>query len=345
MAIGTATTEIDVRCDRIISTIDAHAAGEPLRIITAGVPPLPGATILERRRYMATHYDHLRQTLLFEPRGHADMYGAILTPPVSPGADVGVLFLTNEGYSTMCGHGVIALTTVLLETGMLPRREPRTEVVYDSPAGLIRARAAVAGARVTSVTFQNVPSFRFAQDIRVATSRGNVRADVAFGGAFYALVNAADLGVEVLPKHASLLTQLGMDVKRAVEREFEVVHPEEPELRGIYGTIISEPPRTLAGDGRNITIYAEGAVDRSPCGTGTSAKLACLFADGRIPMRTPYVHESVIGTTFTGRVLGETTVGPFAAVETEIAGRGFLTGFHQFIVEQDDPVAGGFLVR
>lgn len=334
-----------MRFDRIIATIDAHAAGEPLRIITAGVPPLPGATILERRRFMAEHCDDLRRTLLFEPRGHADMYGAILTPPVTAEADFGVLFLTNEGYSTMCGHGVVALTTVLLETGMLPRREPRTEVVYDSPAGLIRASATVEGDRVTSVAFQNVPSFRFAHEVEVATSRGAVRADIAFGGAFYALVDAADVGVEVLPENAPLLGRLGMEIKRAVEREHQVVHPEEPELRGIYGTIVSEPPRTERGDGRNITIYAEGAVDRSPCGTGTSAKLACLYAEGRIPLGQPYVHESVIGTTFTGRVLGETTVGSYAAVETEIAGRGFMTGLHQFIVDPEDQIGGGFLVR
>jgi trans-L-3-hydroxyproline dehydratase len=273
------------------------------------------------------------------------MYGAVLTPPVTPGADFGVLFLTNEGYSTMCGHGVIALTTVLLETGMLPRREPRTEVVYDSPAGLIRASAGVEGDRVVSVAFRNVPAFRYAQGLSLQTSVGPVRADVAYGGAFYALVDADDLVVEVLPENAITLTQLGMEIKRAVDRDIEVVHPDEPELRGIYGTIISEPPRTTNGDGRNITIYAEGAVDRSPCGTGTSAKLACLFTDGRITCGQPYIHESVIGTTFTGRVLGETSVGPYPAVETEIAGRGFLTGFQQFVVDPEDETAGGFLIR
>jgi proline racemase len=334
-----------MRFERVISTIDAHAAGEPLRIITAGLPSLPGGTMLERRRYMAEHHDDIRRTLLFEPRGHADMYGAVLTPPVTPGADFGVLFLTNEGYSTMCGHGVIALTTVLLETGMVNRGEPRTEVVYDSPAGVIRANAAVDSGRVTSVAFRNVPAFRYAVDLDLATSAGPVRADVAYGGAFYALVDAAKLGVEILPENVAELTRLGMEIKRAVEREIEVVHPDEPELRGIYGTIISEPPRTAGGDGRNITIYAEGAVDRSPCGTGTSAKLACLYADGRIPNGQPYVHESVIGTTFTGRVLEETSVGPFPAVETEIAGRGFLTGFQQFVVDPEDVTAGGFLVR
>jgi proline racemase len=334
-----------MRFERVISTIDAHAAGEPLRIITAGLPPLPGGTVLERRRYMAEHYDDIRRTLLFEPRGHADMYGAVLTPPVTPGADFGVLFLTNEGYSTMCGHGVIALTTVLLETGMVARREPRTEVVFDSPAGLIRASAALEDGRVTSVAFRNVPAFRYADGVDLATSVGQVRADVSYGGAFYALVDAKDIGFEVLPENASTLTRLGMEIKRAVNREIEVVHPDESELRGIYGTIISEPPRTAAADGRNITIYAEGAVDRSPCGTGTSAKLAGLYADGRITGGQPYVHESVIGTTFTGRVLEETSVGPYPAVETEIAGRGFLTGLQQFVVDPEDVTAGGFLVR
>jgi proline racemase len=334
-----------MRFERIISTIDAHAAGEPLRIITAGLPPLPGATILERRRYLAAHHDGVRRTLLFEPRGHADMYGAVLTPPVSPGADFGVLFLTNEGYSTMCGHGVIALTTVLLETGMVARCTERTEVVYDSPAGLIQANAVLKEGRVASVAFRNVSAFRFAHGLELTTSVGPVRADVSYGGAFYALVDAAELGIDVVPENAATLTQLGMEVKRVVDREIEVVHPDEPELRGIYGTIISEPPRTPDGDGRNITIYAEGAVDRSPCGTGTSAKLACLYADGRIALGQPYVHESVIGTVFTGRVLGETAVGSYPAVETEIAGRGFLSGFHQFVVDPDDPTAGGFLVR
>ena len=334
-----------MQLNRVISTIDAHAAGEPLRIITAGAPPLAGGSVLERRRYMAEHCDHIRRLLLYEPRGHADMYGAVLTPPVTAGADFGVLFLTNEGYSTMCGHGVIALTTVLLETGMLPCYEPRTDVVYDAPAGLIRAWADVEGGRVTAVGFQNVPSFRYAQGIDVATSAGPIRADIAYGGAFYALVDAADLGVDIAPQNTGLLTRLGMEIKRSVERKVDVIHPEEPELRGIYGTILSGPPRAPGADGRTITIYAEGAVDRSPCGTGTSAKLASLYADGRIPIGRPYVHESVIGTTFTGCVLAESSVGPYPAVKTEIAGRGFLTGFHQFVVDPEDPTAGGFLVR
>lgn len=334
-----------MRFDRVITTIEAHAAGEPLRIVTSGVPPLPGATILERRRVMAERYDHLRRFLLWEPRGHADMYGAITTPPVTPGADLGVIFMTNEGYSTMCGHGVIALTTALLETGALPRREPETLVTYDAPAGLIRARASVDGERVRSVAFENVPSFQLATGLRIAASPGDVHVDVAYGGAFYALVDAADLGLDVCPEQSELLTTIGMEVKRAVDRTLDVRHPEEPQLAGVYGTIISGPPSGSDAHGKNITIYADGAVDRSPCGTGTSAKLANLYAAGRIAIDEPYTHQSVIGTTFTGRVLGECRVGELPAVRTEIAGRGFVTGFHQFLRDPDDSLGDGFLVR
>jgi len=334
-----------MRFDRVVSTIDAHAAGEPLRIITAGVPPLSGATILERRRRMERCHDALRRALLFEPRGHADMYGAILTPPVSPGAHYGVLFLTNEGYSTMCGHGIIALTTTLIETGMFPATGPETEVVYDAPAGPIAATATVSATRVERVAFRNVPAFVLAERVEVQTSAGTVPAAVAYGGAFYALVEAADLGLEVVPANVGGLTRLGMEIKRAVGRTVEVVHPEEPELRGIYGTIVSAPPSAQDADGRNVTIYAEGAVDRSPCGTGTSAKLAWLFARGALPVGRPYVHESIIGTRFTGTVLAETAVAGRPAVVTEIAGRGFITGLHQFLIDPHDPTRDGFLVR
>ncbi|MCC6315960.1 MAG: proline racemase family protein [Thermomicrobiales bacterium] len=334
-----------MRCERVVSTIDAHAAGEPLRLFTAGAPPLRGATMLDRRREMQERYDHLRRALLFEPRGHADMYGAILTPPTTPEADYGVLFLTNEGYSTMCGHGIIALSTILIETGAFPATEPETTIGFDTPAGLVWARVSVANGRAVAVAFRNVPAFVYAEDIPIETSVGPLRVAVVFGGAFYVLVEAADLGVLVVPERAGDLTRLGMEVKRAVERAIEVVHPLEPELHGIYGTIISAPPQTPDVDGRNITIYAEGAVDRSPCGTGTSAKIAWLHASGRLELGQPYVHASAIGTTFTGTAITPTAVGPFPAVETEITGRGFITGFHQFVIDPEDPVGDGFLVR
>ncbi|MDQ3044759.1 MAG: proline racemase family protein [Chloroflexota bacterium] len=334
-----------MRFDRLLSCVDAHAAGEPLRIIMSGMPQLRGETILARRKDMREHHDQIRRQLLFEPRGHADMYGAVLTPPVSAGADFGVIFLTNEGYSTMCGHGVIALTTVLLETGVMPRVAPETEIVYDSPAGLIRARAGIEGDRVTGIAFANVPAFRFAQGVEVETSRGGQCVDVAFGGAWYAIVAAENLGLKVEPAQVTDLIQLGMEIKRAVDLQLNTRHPLEPTIVGIYGTIITGPPLRDGAQGRNVTIYAEGAVDRSPCGTGTSARLACLFADGEIGLNEPYVHESIIDTTFSGSVLETATVGGIPAVVTEIRGRGFLTGFHQFVIDPADPVRDGFLVR
>lgn len=337
-----------MRFSRFISTIDAHAAGEPLRIVLAGGPPLQGATILERRQEMLERHDHLRRVLCWEPRGHADMYGAIVTPPVTAEADYGVIFLTNEGYSTMCGHGIVALTTVLIETGQHPIAPGATlaEIVYDAPAGLIRARATVQGDRVVDVTFANVPSFRLLKDLGVTLPDGRrVQVDLVYGGAFYALIDAGALGTRVEKARTPELVALGMAVKRAVMREVEVVHPEEPGLRGLYGTIITDRPRTPDGDGRNIVVFAESEVDRSPCGTGTSARLAAMYADGAIDLGQRFRHESVIDTVFHGQVVGETTVAGMPAVLTEVGGRGFITGFHQFVVDPEDPTRDGFLVR
>ncbi len=331
--------------DQIVSTIDAHAGGEPLRIITSRLPPLRGDTILARRQEMVAHHDALRRMLLWEPRGHADMYGAVLTSPVTPGADFGVLFLTNEGYSTMCGHGIIALTAALLETGAMARSEPETIVTYDTPAGLVRARATVEGERVTSVAFRNVPAFCLAEGVQINTAAGPVQVDVAFGGAFYALVDAKALGLAVRRDLTAELIRAGMDVKKAVSEAVEIRHPEEPDLSFLYGTIISDPPSQAESHGRNVTIYADGAVDRSPCGTGTSAKLAVLFARGDVQLGERYLHESITDSIFTGRVLEEGRVGDYPAVVTEIAGRGFVTGFHQFVADPEDPTREGFLVR
>ncbi len=332
---------------RTITTIDAHAAGEPLRIVTAGLPPLAGATILERRRAMLAQYDDLRRILMWEPRGHADMYGCILTPPVTPAAAYGVLFMHNEGYSTMCGHGIIALTTALLETGQLPRTAPVTEVGYDTPAGFILARAEVAGDRVRRVTFRNVPSFVHTTDLRITVEGRSVAVDVVFGGAFYALVPAAALAPDLVvrPERVTELIARGMAVKHAVEAAADIAHPTEPELRGIYGTIITGPAEGAGARQRNVTVFAEGEVDRSPCGTGTAATTAAFIARGTLALGTEWVNESIIGTRFTGRAIAETRVADYPAVVPEIGGRGFLTGFHTFILDPEDEAGRGFLVH
>jgi proline racemase len=329
-----------------ITTIDAHAEGEPLRIITGGLPPIPGDTILERRRYLIQNLDHLRTALMWEPRGHADMYGAILTEPVTQEADAGLLFMHNEGYSTMCGHGIIGLVTVVLETGMLPVKDTQTTVRLDTPAGLVTAHAKLRDGRVRSVAFENVPSFVYALDQTVdVPGIGPVRYDVAFGGAFYAYCRAADLGVGLGPSEFRRLIEVGTAVKRAVMESLPIRHPFEDDLGFLYGTIIVGEPETDGAQSRNVCIFAEGEVDRCPTGTGVSGRLALNYARGLLAEDEPFVVESIIGSRFTGRVLGTTTFGEYEAVIPEIEGSAHIVGRHEFLIDPDDPLRHGFILR
>jgi proline racemase len=326
-----------------ITTIDAHAAGEPLRIITSGISPIPGETILAKRRYAREHLDHIRRALMFEPRGHADMYGCILTDPVSHDADLGVLFMHNEGYSTMCGHGVIALVTVLLETGML---SPRDVIKLDTPAGRVTAQADFDGKRARSVAFENVPSFAYKLDQTVdVPGIGEIRYDVAFGGAFYAYCKAEDLGVRIVPEEFRKLIEVGMSVKRAVMNSLAIKHPFEDDLGFLYGTIIDSEPLTEGAHSRNVCIFAEGEVDRSPTGTGVSGRVALEHAKGRLAVGEPFVIESLIGTRFTGRVVRDTTFGEYAAIVPEVEGSAYITGRHEFLIDPDDAMGEGFMLR
>lgn len=330
----------------ILRTIDAHTAGEPLRLIVEGWPAPEGATMLERRAFAREAQDHLRRILMFEPRGHADMYGALLTLPERPDSDVGVLFMHNEGYSTMCGHGIIAVTTIAFERGLITHADGRTTLVFDAPAGQIRARAVVedhpGGRRVREVAFTNVPSFVFAAGLPVTVGGRELRVDVAFGGAFYAVVDAESAGLAVVPGKLTDLKVVGMQIAREVERLIPVVHPLEPGLTGIYGTIFTGPPSAPDAHLRNVTIFADHEVDRSPCGTGTCAVLAVLDAMGLVDDAVPFVHESIIGTTFRARVLSRTTAGDFQAIVPELTGSASITGDHTFVVTPDDPLAEGF---
>ena len=331
--------------NRIFSTIDAHAAGQPLRIITHGVPPLPGASLRERRELLRTKHDGIRRLLLHEPRGHADMYGAVLTPPSSTDADYGVIFMTNGGYSTMCGHGIIALTTALIETGTFPEQGPETRITYETPAGVIQARASVDRGRVRAVRFRNVPAFRLARALEIVVHVRSVTVDVAFGGAWYAIVPAEALGLSLRDARSLDLIDAGMAVKHAVANAIAVAHPLDDELAGMYGTIITGPPSSPDSSLRNVTIYADGAIDRSPCGTGTSALIACRAADGELAVGDTFVNESIIDTLFTGRIVMDVPVGEFPGVVTEIAGSGAVTGLHQFIADASDAIGEGFLLR
>ncbi|CAN5634114.1 proline racemase family protein [soil metagenome] len=331
---------------RLYTTIDAHSAGEPLRIVTAGIPLIPGATMLEKRRWVGDNLEHVRRSLMLEPRGHADMYGCYLTPPVTEEADLGVLFMHNEGYSSMCGHGIIALSAVAVATGMVGARAPETRVGIDSPAGFIEAFVEWDGKRVGEVRFVNVPSFLYRADLEISTpSFGRLTVDIAFCGAFYAYLSGAQAGLEVRPERYRALIGLGDEVKHAVEEALEIVHPLEPELRGLYGTIIDGPPSSEGADQRNVCVFADREVDRSPTGTGTAGRVAQLYARGRLSLGQTLVNESIIGTRFTGKALRETTVGDLPAIVPAVSGRAHITGFCQWVVEPEDPVGEGFFLR
>jgi len=329
-----------------IATIDAHTAGEPLRIVVDGLGPIPGATILEKRRRAEASIDALRRALMWEPRGHADMYGAIITEPVNAGSDLGVLFLHNAGFSTMCGHGVIALVTVLVETGHFDTDRRPPVIVIDTPAGRVEARAALGGGRVRSVTFDNVPSFVLARD-RTVTLKGigPVRYDVAFGGAFYAIFDAADLGVGMERTDASAHIRLGRRLKAAVEDDLAIEHPFEKDLAFLYGTIVVGPPEKAAHHSRNVCVFADGEVDRSPTGTGVSARAALLHARGEIAAGERFTVESILGTVMTGSVREMLRFGPHDAVVPEITGSAHITGRSEWWIDPDDPLGQGFLLR
>ena len=329
-----------------ITTIDAHTAGEPFRVITSGFPDIPGDTILARRRYAKEHLDHLRTALMWEPRGHADMYGCIVTPAVSPGADLGILFIHNEGFSTMCGHGIIGITTVALETGMLPIAEPETTVRIDTPAGLVTAHARVNEGRVSSVYFHNVPSFVVALDEKVdVPGLGIVRYDLAFGGAFYAYVSAEDVGLTCSPEEFRPLIEKGMAIKRAVMASRAITHPFEEDLGFLYGAIFTAPALVPDAHSRNVCIFADGEVDRSPTGTGVSGRLAIRHARGEIGIDEPIVIESIIGSRFRGTVVSSTRFGPYEAIIPEVEGSAYITGRHEFFIDPSDPVRHGFILR
>jgi len=311
-----------------VETVDYHTGGEPFRIVTGGAPPLEGATILAKRRHAREHCDDVRKLLVHEPRGHADMYGCFVTEPEDEDADLGVVFFHNEGYSTACGHGTIALVTWALESGRVDAAGPEMRVVVDVPSGRLETWACLDDGRVRSVRFRNVPSF--------VHSPG-----VSFGGAFYASVEE-----RVEPRELPRLIELGRRVKRELEAEREIVHPLEPELNGIYGVIFWQhesdgPPLAQ----RNVTVFADGEVDRSPCGSGTSARLALLHAEGRLGAGDELLHRSIVGSEFRARIVAETEVAGIPAVVTEVEGSAHLTGRHEFVLEPDDELGLGFLLR
>lgn len=331
---------------RTINTVEVHTGGEPFRIVTSGLPRLRGQSIVERRAWLLEHADEIRQALMFEPRGHADMYGGYLTEPISPKADFGIIFMHNEGYSDHCGHGVIALATAAVELGWVERQIPETRVGIDAPCGFIEAFVQWDGQHANGVRFINVPSFIYKRDVTVETlSYGTVSGDIAYGGAFYFYANGTTHGLDIRESSIDALKQFGAEVKQAANLAFPVVHPDIPEINHIYGTIIDGTPRYADSTQANCCIFADREVDRSPTGSGTAGRIAQLYLRGKLTRNDVLVNESVIGSVFRARVIEETQVGEFPAVIPEVSGSAYICGFCQWIIDERDPQKYGFLVR
>jgi len=333
--------------DRPVRTVDYHTAGEPFRIVTAGVPELEGRRILDRRRWAKENLDDVRRLLVNEPRGHADMYGCFVTPPDDDWADLGVVFFHNEGYSTACGHGTIALVTWAIDSGRIAV-EPgssRVSVTVDVPSGRLACEARLDDeGKVEAVRFRNVPSFVLARDVTVRTSRGPITVDVAYGGAFYATLEAASVGLGLTRADLPQLIALQRELRPALERSLQVVHPAERDLAGIYGVIFWE--RIGPAEQRNIAVFADGEIDRSPCGSGTSARLAVLHDRGELAIGEPFRHRSLVDSAFEAWVVDEgPAVGRHRSVITEVEGSAYRTGESMFSLDPRDPLGTGFLLR
>jgi len=323
-----------------ITTIDMHTGGEPLRVIVDGLPPIAGNSVLEKRRYFREHYDHLRRGLMWEPRGHADMYGAVITP--SADADCDVFFLHNEGYSTMCGHAIIALTKLAVETKLVSKNE----ITINVPAGRIHARAIVRDGRVVETSFRNVPSFLYLRDQQLDVDGiGRVQFDIAYGGAFYAFVNAEEVGLKLVPEDLNRLIDYGRRIKRAMMSQFSITHPLEADLSFLYGTIFTGPAVNASHHSRNVCIFADGEVDRSATGSGVSARAALHFAKGELALNEPVTIESVVGSTMSVKVVEVTKFGPHDAVIPEVSGTASIIGRNEFYFDPEDPFREGFILR
>lgn len=331
-----------------ITCIDAHTAGEPLRIITSGFPPIPGNTILEKREYVNKNYDGIRRMVMLEPRGHSGMYGCIMVPAVTPDGDFGVLFTHNEGLSSMCGHGIIGVTKTAIETGIINHHEGENIVKIDAPAGRITAYADVENDKVLRVRFQNVPCFVYKENITVHVDSidKDIVCDIVYCGAFYVYVDAEKVGLLVKPEYSEQLVKMGMEIKHKVMAEHEFIHPTEPGINWLYGTIFMSP---VERDGNrlvsnNICIFAEGQIDRSPTGTGTGGRAALLVHKGIMKDDDVLVNKSIIDTPMEVTVVEHCKEGDYDAVITEVSGTAFITGFNNLVLDPDDPLPEGFRI-
>jgi proline racemase len=338
-----------MRFSNLLTAVDAHACGEPGRVITGGVIDVPGRTMFEKKLYLEAHADHIRKRMLREPRGYPAANCNLILPPTRPDADAGFVIMEQVEYPPMSGTNTICVVTVLLETGILPAIEPVTKLALDTPAGLVRVDAEVRDGKVTRVTFENVPAFAVHLDTPVeVTGLGSVKVDVAYGGMFYVIADAVALGFRLTPDEGRDIVRVAEMIKAATQEQLPVVHPENPGISGVTIAELAGPPAAHSSHGRNAVVVSTGSgtgcLDRSPCGTGTCARMATLHARGKLPLGQDFVHEGILGTTFTGRLIAETRVGPYAAVVPTLSGQAWITGFANYVLDPTDPFPDGFTV-
>ncbi|AWI07092.1 proline racemase [Clostridium drakei] len=335
-----------MRATKIIQTVESHTMGEPTRIVIGGLPKIPGKTMPDKMEYLQKNMDYLRTMLMFEPRGHNDMFGAIYTEPFSKEADIGVIFMDGGGYLNMCGHGSIGAATCAVEMGIVPVIEPYTNVILEAPAGIIKARVKVENGKAKEVSIVNVAAFLYKKDVVVNVPEvGDITMDISFGGSFFALVKAADLNIELEPANTAKLNDIGMKIIHAVNEQVEVQHPVLKHIKTVDLCEFYGPAKSPDADVQNVVVFGQGQVDRSPCGTGTSAKLADLYAKGELKVGDSIINESIICTKFVGKILSETKVGEFDGIVPEITGSAYITGFSQYLIDPEDPVKYGFILK
>ena len=334
-----------MKAQRIISTIDSHTAGERTRMITGGVQNIPGSSMAEKKSYFIEHLDSVRKVLTLEPRGDAELIGAVLTTPVNEGSDLGVMFFDSLGFEGMCGHGTIGIVTTLIETGQITPVHPFTEVRLDTVTGTVQARAKVDHeGNVSEVTIHNVPSFVYMQDAQVDFEGGKVLTDIVYGGNFFAILPVERLGMELVPSNVGKLVERGIAFRDAAREQLEISHPTEADINPLHGVEMYVDNPSPGVHARNIMTFAQHSFDRSPCGTGTSARLALLHAQGRLGVGEEFIHESILGTVFRSRIVEESRVDGYPAIIPEVTGSAYLTGSHQFYIDSRDPLKEGFLL-
>ena len=329
-----------------LHAIDSHTMGEPNRTIVDGLPPIPGKTMVEKKAYLEKNLDYIRTAIMHEPRGHNDMFGSIITTPTVPEADLGIIFMDGGGYLNMCGHGTIGAATIAVETGMVEVTEPITEIVLEAPAGLVKAKVKVEDGKAKEVSIINVPSFLYKKDVQVELPDvGKVTFDISFGGSFFAIVKDSELKVSIEPANTNIIIERAMKLRDIINKEIKIEHPIKKHIKTVDLIEIYGEPKSEDADYQNVVVFGSGQADRSPCGTGTSAKIATLYARGELGINEPFIYESIIGTKFKGRVLEETKVGEFDAIIPEITGSAYITGFNKLVIDDEDPVKYGFLLR